>query len=162
MISKEELMQLLIKGRYECYIMKSSDYNPYKKSILYDWDFKVQIGNFVYTDSYRGFNPYSGVEYIYKVGEDIPLWFCDYIGYVNENMGVATEMVYGFLKEARGSHLVNCNGNLFSDYQYENEVLRYETYFQGDINSLLQKEKFFYGDNLIAQQITAGRLKKYD
>jgi hypothetical protein len=159
MISKEDLMQVLIKGRYECYISKSSDYNPYKKSVLYDWEFKTETNGFVFTDSYRGFNPYSGVESVYPVGNDIPIWSCDYIGYVVPDTEIFADKVYEFLKEARGAHLLNCNGNLFSDYKYDNEVFQYKTHFQGDVNAILQVENFYYGDNLVAQQMTAGRLK---
>jgi hypothetical protein len=64
MISLDKLMRILIKGRYECYIKKSADYNPYVKSDLYDWEFKLPINGFVFIDAYRGFNPYSGVEYV--------------------------------------------------------------------------------------------------
>jgi hypothetical protein len=80
MFSQDKLMQILIKGRYECYIKKSADYNPYKKSVLYDWEFKTEIYGFIFTNSYRGFNPYSGVEYVYPAGSDVPIWFCDYVG----------------------------------------------------------------------------------
>ena len=55
MISQDKLMQILIKGRFVCYIRKSFDYNPYKKSVLYDWEFKTEINGFTFTDSYRGF-----------------------------------------------------------------------------------------------------------
>lgn len=157
MISKEDLMQLLIKGRYECYIRKSSDYNPYKKSILYDWEFKTEINGFIFADSYRGFNPYSGVEYVYIAGNDTPIWSCDYVGYVVPDIEISADKVYEFLKEARGAHLLNCNGNLFSDYQYDSGVLQYKTHFQGDVGALLQIENFYCGDKLIAQQMTAGK-----
>ena len=159
MISQDKLMQILIKGRYECYIKKSIDYNPYVKSNLYDWEFKLPIIGFIFTDAYRGFNPYSGVEYVYKSLDELPVWSCDYVGYVNQEATVPTDRVYRFLKEARGAHLLNCNGNLFSDYSFESELFRYETHFQRDVNSLLQIEKFFYGDRLVAQQMTAGKLK---
>jgi hypothetical protein len=52
----------LITGRMECYIKKSPSYNPYTKSDLYDWTFKLETDDLIFTDSYRGFNPYSGVE----------------------------------------------------------------------------------------------------
>lgn len=54
---------------------------------------------------------------------------------------------------------MNCNGNLFSDYSCENGLFRYETHFQGDVGALLQKEDFFFEDKLVAQQLTAGRIK---
>ncbi len=159
MISQDKLMQILIKGRFECYISKSPDYNPYIKSSLYDWEFKTEINGFIFTDSYRGFNPYSGVEYVYSLGNNIPVWSCDYIGYVEPSTEISTDKVYEFLKEARGAHLINCNGDLFSDYHYKNGTLLYKTHFQGDVSALLQIENFYYGDNLVAQQMTAGRFK---
>ncbi len=107
MISQEKLMKTLIKGKYESYIRQNSSYNPYTKSVLYDWEFKLQIDDLIYNDYFRGFNPYSGVEYI-----------------------------------------------------YENNIFQYETYFQGDVTSLLQIENFYYNNLLVAQQMTSGRLKQ--
>jgi len=40
-------------------------------------------------------------------------------------------------------------------------MFKYETVFQGDANSLLQIEDFYYNNLLAAQQITAGRLKQH-
>jgi len=159
LISKEKLMKTLIKGRYECYVRKNSTYNPYTKSLLYDWNFKLQMEDLIFTDSYRGFNPYSGVEYVYEKGIDIPIWSCDYVGYVKQGMNVPAQEVYEFLKEARGNHLKNCSDNLFSNYKHENSVFQYETFFQGDVTSLLQIENFYYKNQLIAQQMTSGRLR---
>lgn len=105
MISKEKLIETIIKGRYEGYVKKSSAYNPYTKSILYDWDFRLEIDDLIFTDSYRGFNPYSGVEYIYDKDNSIPIWSCDYVGYVNQANNVSSAEIYMFLKEARGNHL---------------------------------------------------------
>ena len=101
LISKEKLIKILIKGRYECYVLKDSSYNPYTKSVLYDWDFKLEIDDMIFTDSYRGFNPYSGVEYVYNKDNNIPVWSCDYVGYVNQDANVSSEEIYKFLKEAR-------------------------------------------------------------
>ena len=158
MISEKKLIKALIKGRYECYVKKNSSYNPYTKSKLYDWEFKLKIDDMTFADSYRGFNPYSGVEYVYEKDNNIPVWSCDYVGYVNQASKISSEEVYKFLKEARGNHLMNCQGNLFSNYTYENEMYKYEALFQGDINSILQIENFYFKSLLVAQQITAGRL----
>lgn len=78
---------------------------------------------------------------------------------MNQNPDVSADKVYEFLKEARGVHLLNCKGNLFSDYRFESELLRYETYFQGDVSDILQMENFYYCDKMVAQQKTAGRMK---
>lgn len=160
MISKEKIIKTIIKGRDECYVKKTPSYNPYTKSILYDWDFKLEIDDLIFTDSYRGINPYSGVEYVYEKASSIPVWYSDYVGYVNQDNNVSSEEIYRFLKEARGNHLHTCKNNLFSNYAYENEAFKYETLFQGDISSLLQMENFYYKNMLVAQQITAGRLKR--
>lgn len=160
MISKEKLMKTLIKGKYESYIRQNSSYNPYVKSMLYDWEFKLQINDLIYTDSFRGFNPYSGVEYVYEKNNDIPIWSCDYVGYVKQDAEVFPKEIYKFLKEARGNHLQYCDYNLFSDYRYENEMFHYETYFQGDVTSLLQIENFYYKNLLIAQQMSSCMLKQ--
>lgn len=150
-------MQIIIKGRNDCYIKKSSEYNPYTKSVLYDWEFKTQIDDFIFTDSYRGFNPYSGVEYVYNKHNNFPIWSCDYVGYVKQNTSVSAHEIYSFLKEARASHLKSCNGDLFSNHLYKNNMFKYETSFEGDVSSLLQIEDFYYNNLLIAQQITSGR-----
>jgi hypothetical protein len=162
LVSKEKLIITLIKGRYECYVRKDSSYNPYTKSVLYDWDFKLEIDDMIFTDSYRGFNPYSGVEYVYKKDNNIPVWSCDYVGYVDQDANVSSEEIYKFLKEARGKHLKNCKDNLFSNYTYENDLFKYKTSFQGDVNSLLQIENFYYKNLLVTQQMTAGRLKSLE
>lgn len=160
MISKESLMRILINGRYECYVRKNSSYNPYTKSELYDWDFKLQIDDCIFTDSYRGFNPYSGVEYVFEKDNNMPVWSCDYVGYVKQNEIISDEEIYKFLKEARGNHLKDCNNNLFTDYKYENGIFKYDTFFQGNISALFQIENFYYKDLLIAQQMTSGRLNQ--
>jgi hypothetical protein len=46
MITKEKLMETLIKGRYDCYVKKSPFYNPYKSSKLYDWEFSLELEDF--------------------------------------------------------------------------------------------------------------------
>lgn len=43
LISEGKLIKALIKGRYECYVRKNASYNPYTKSEVYDWDFKLEI-----------------------------------------------------------------------------------------------------------------------
>lgn len=160
MVSEEKLIKAIIKGRYECYVRKNSSYNPYTRSEIYDWDFKLEIDDLIFTDSYRGFNPYSGVEYVYEKDSKIPVWSCDYIGYVNQNSPISSEYIYKFLKEARGNHLKHCQYNLFSDHTYEKGMLKYQTSFQGNLQSLLQIENFYYRNQLVAQQMTAGRLKQ--
>lgn len=160
MITKDQLIKTLIKGRLECYIKKNPSYNPYAQAILYDWEFKLEIDDLVFTDAYRGFNPYSGVEYVYKKNHDIPIWFCDYIGYVNQDINISSGEVYNFLKEGRKKHLDDSKDDLFSNYTYEKDILKYKTSFTGDLSSLLQIEDIYYKEQLVAKQISAGRLKE--
>ena len=160
MIPYDKLMESLITGRYECYVRKNSGYNPYHKSERYDWAFERKIGNLLFTDSYRGVNPYGGVEYLYEDGRGEPSWSCDYVGYVRRDAGIPAESVYAFLKEARGSHLKSCGGVLLSDYQYENGPFRYETVFEGGAASLLQTENICYEDRLVARQLSSGRTRQ--
>lgn len=159
MITQDQLIKALIKGRLECYIKKSPSYNPYTKSILYDWEFKLEMDELIFTDAYRGFNPYSGVEYIYKKNHDIPIWFCDYIGYVNQDMDISSGEIYDFLKEGRKNHLDVCKDDLFSNYNYNKDILKYQTTFMGDLSSLLQIEDIYYKEILVAKQISSGRIK---
>jgi hypothetical protein len=51
-------------------------------------------------------------------------------------------------------------GNLFADFNYEHGYLTYKTYFQGNLTGLLQKEELFFKNELVAQQLSAGRLKE--
>ena len=156
---REKLIEILIRGRNECYVKKSAEYNPYVKSSLYDWEFRMKIDEYVFTDSYRGFNPYSGVEYVYdKEGKDV-VWFCDYVGYVNDNEEIPAEEIYRFLKESRKNHLMNSKEHFFDGYRYEKGLLVYITSFNGNLDALLQMENFYYKGTLIAQQISSGKLK---
>jgi hypothetical protein len=159
MLSKSDLIHTLKIGRIESYVKKTPEYNPYEKSELYDWHFEFKISDLIYTDSYRGFNPYSGVEYIYEINNQIPVWSCDYVGYVNQNDDVSTAKVYDFLKESRRNHLTDPHNDYLFGYHYKNGLFRYETSFHGESDALLQIEKFYYKEQLIAQQISAGRLK---
>lgn len=159
MINEKELMAIIITGRSNCYIKKSSVYNPYVKSNLYDWEFTLQQGDFLFTDAYRGFNPYSGVEYVYHKDLAAPLWYSDYVGYVEDLPEVHPGEVYRFLKESRGKHLEQCLGNLMTDYEYSNGIWYYENRFTGGMQSLLQVENFFYNSQLVARQLSAGRLR---
>ena len=104
------LIEVLIKGRIECYVKKSSAYNPYSPGQIYDWDFKLSWGDYLFSDSYRGFNPYSGVEYIYYKERSEPIWSCDYVGYALAGAGVSEKEIYGFLKQGRGKHLLEWAG----------------------------------------------------
>jgi hypothetical protein len=110
-ITKDQLQELLITGRNECYVKGSSIYNPYISGDVYDWHFELKQGQYTFTDSYRGVNPYSGVKYIYLKGQRVPIWSCDYVGYAMENPFVAEKDIYGILKKGRGSHLLGCGGN---------------------------------------------------
>lgn len=159
MISRELLMDIMIKGRMDCYVSKTDSYNPYRISDIYDWSYKLEVNELLYTDSYRGVNPYSGVEYVYEKDNHIPIWSCDYVGYVNHNSSITTKEVYHFLKEARGEHLQHCDKDLFMNYTYKKGKLKYESSFEGDVHSILQIENYYYENLLIAQHIAAGRLK---
>jgi len=72
-ITTDQLIDMIIFGHTECYIKKSATYNPYVHSNNYDWHFELEQGEYLFTDSYRGFNPYSGVEYIYRKGQPDPI-----------------------------------------------------------------------------------------
>lgn len=158
--SKENLLNVLIQGRLDCYVSKNDHYNPYISSDLYKWHFEKTIDGFRFSDSYRGFNPYGGVEYVRFEGDKLPLWSCDYVGYVIKDTGLKDGEVYHFLKEARGKHLKECNGDLFSDYEYGRDGLFYKLLFQEKNNELLEKADIYYRDHLIAQHIASGKFKR--
>lgn len=159
-ITKSQLFDLLIIGRTESYIKKSSTYNPYVTDDIYDWHFELQHGEYSFTDSYRGFNPYSGVEYIYYKGQREPIWSCDYVGYVLANAAVSEKEVYGLLKKGRGKHLLDCVGNLLADYSYGDGDFDYQTCFSGDPNAILQTEIIYYRSMLVGTQLSAGYLRE--
>lgn len=158
-MTKDELISILITGRTECYVKKSSSYNPYVPGGRYDWDFELACGNYLFTDSYRGFNPYSGVEYIYIKDQRYPIWSCDYVGYAFSSAGVSEKEIYGFLKRGRSKHLTDCAGDLLADYSYKDGNYVYHTRFSGDLKAILQTEELYYQGTLIGIQTSAGYLK---
>jgi len=158
-VTRTEIFDLLILGRTECYIKKSSTYNPYLPGDIYDWDFKLEHGNYLFTDSYRGFNPYSGVEYIYIKDQRNPIWSCDYVGYVLVNATVSEKEIYGFLKKGRGKHLIDCVGNLLVDYSYKDGNFNYQTGFIDNHEAIVQTEEIYYQGTLVGTQVSAGYLK---
>ena len=158
--TKEKLIKVLIQCRLDCYVSKNEKYNPYIKSDLYDWHFEKIIGDLRFTDSYRGFNPYGGVEYVFVKGDSLPVWSCDYVGYVINQRTFNENEIYGFLKEARGKHLLECGGNLFSNYEYKLDNLFYKLLYQEKNNEVLEKVNIYYKDCLIAQHIASGKIRK--
>ena len=150
MIAADALIRAIIKGRTECYVKKSLQYNPYTPSDLYDWEFRLEQGDLIFTDAYRGFNPYSGVEYIYECGHANPCWRCDYVGYVAKEAAAFSGEIYGFLKGADG---------FLMDFTYADGMNRYESRFEGSFDALLQFETIYRDGTLAAQQLTAGQLK---
>ncbi|KLU63322.1 hypothetical protein CEB3_c03020 [Peptococcaceae bacterium CEB3] len=160
MITQAKLFNIIISGRNECYVKKSPTYNPYSPGDIYDWHFKLEQEQYTFTDSYRGFNPYSGVEYIFSKMLRIPIWSCDYIGYALENTSIAEKEIYGFLKKARSAHLLGCDGNLLANYLYEHGGFRYQTTFSGNLNALLQVEEIHFCNYLVGRQVSAGYFKQ--
>lgn len=158
--SKEKLLKVLIQGRLDSYVSKNEHYNPYLRSDLYKWHFEKTIAGFRFSDSYRGFNPYGGVEYVYFEAGQLPLWSCDYVGYVIKDIGLKEGEVYHFLKEARGKQLKECNDDFFSDYEYGRDDLVYKLLFQERNNEVLEKADIYYRDHLIAQHIASGQFKR--
>ncbi|WP_041736799.1 DUF5680 domain-containing protein [Caldicellulosiruptor acetigenus] len=112
------LQKVIIEGRLSCYVKKTKDFNPYIKSDVYDWEFKKEINQYIFKDSYRGFNPYAGVEIIIEKESNKVVWICDYVGYVLDTCPIDANQVYDFLKEARGKHLVECKFNLFLNFTF--------------------------------------------
>lgn len=160
LISEQELWHVLIVGRSQSYVRKSAAYNPYRASSPYDWHAEMNVGGWRFTDSYRGFNPYGGVEYVYPQGSMVPVWSCDYVGYVLENALASANDVYAFLREGRAEHLRHCEGQLNTHYTHQHEAWRYETTFRGDVTALLQIEEIRYQERIVARQVAAGRLRE--
>ena len=160
LLHRDELYRILIDGRQSCYVSKCQTYNPYEKSDIYDWHFEKAIDCYRFTDSYRGFNPYGGVEYIYLLNGSIPIWKCDYVGYVLSNCPVGAHEIYKFLKEARGCHLQECRSNLFSDFTYNKGLYCYMLKFEENSNGVLEKVDIYYDGLFVAQHIASGQLQK--
>jgi len=160
MIVKAQLIDILIIGRTECYVKRSSTYNPYVPGGFCDWNFELEQGEYLFTDSYRGFNPYSGIEYIYIKGRPDPPWSCDYVGYVLTNSFVSEKEIYGFLKKGRGKHLLDCCGNFFADYAYRDGDFGYKSRFNGNLNAILQTEEIYYLGTMVGTQVSAGYLRE--
>lgn len=160
LVTRVQLFDLLIRGRTECYVKKSPTNNPYAPGDIYDWHFELEQGEYLFTDSYRGFNPYSGVEYIYAKGQRDPVWACDYVGYILVDSIVSEQEIYGFLKKGRGKHLLDCSGDLSRDYTFRDGDFGYQTGFSGGPYSLLQIEEVYLHDTLVGRQIAAGYLNR--
>lgn len=153
MISQERLFRIIAEGRSASYVRGA----PYTEvNSLYRWHYEMMIDGCRFTDSYRGFNPYSGVEYVYAGDSQEPIWCADYVGYVRADSPVPDDEVYSFLKRGRGAHLQACEGALNTDFVYDEGPLRYETVFTGDMHNLLQLETFYHNGVFIAQQVTGG------
>ncbi|WAM35609.1 DUF5680 domain-containing protein [Caldicellulosiruptor acetigenus] len=149
------LQRTIIEGRLSCYVKKTKDFNPYEKSDVYDWEFKKEINRYIFKDSYRGFNPYAGVEVIIEKDSNKVVWICDYVGYVLDKCPIGANQVYDFLKEARAKHLVECNDDLFKDFTYEKELLKYKSIFELKATGVLEKTDIYYDKELIAQHIAS-------
>ena len=159
MVNRKQLFSLLILRRTKCYIKKSPTYNPYVPSDIYDWYFELEQGKYLFTDSYRGFNPYSGVEYIYIKDRREPIWACDYVGNVQVNSFISEKDIYGFLKKARGMHLLNCGGDLTQEYSFRDGEFDYLSKFTGNFNAILQTEEIYYRGTIVGTQVSAGYLR---
>lgn len=155
-----EFMKVLVTGRTECYVKKSSSYNPYVPGDKYDWDFELACGDYIFTDSYRGFNPYSGVEYVYTKDQKTPIWSCDYVGYALANTGISEKEIYGFLKRGRSRHLLDCAKDPLIDFSYKDGDFDYKTRFSGELKEVLQIEEIYYHGKLVGMQTSAGYLKE--
>jgi hypothetical protein len=160
LIEESKLIQVLRYGRLECYVKKSPTNNPYCPGEKYDWEFELSVGQYRFTDSYRGFNPYSGVEYIFEHENPIPLWSCDYVGYANIKLGVREKEIYDFLKKARGSHLTDNIQRLFDNYSMREGEFEYVSNFTGNFAALLQIEEISHQGDLVCRQVTSGRLSQ--
>jgi hypothetical protein len=154
-----KIIQAIIDGRISAYVSKTPGYNPYIRADDYDWYFEKSYGIYIFKDSYRGFNPYSGIETVCMNDNGKPVWTCDYVGYVHKNAGVNVSDVYGFLKESRGKHLKECKNDLYSDFEYHKEQFSYKLVFEVHENSILEKADIFYNGKLISQHIASGILK---
>jgi hypothetical protein len=162
LIEESKLIQILRHGRLECYIKKSPTSNPYSPGEKYDWEFEFSFGQYRFTDSYRGFNPYSGVENIFENENPIPFWSCDYVGYADITMGVSTKEIYGFLKKARGNHLNYNSQSLFDRYSMSEGEFDYVSNFSGNLTGLLQIEEITHRGILVCRQVASGRLSSHN
>jgi hypothetical protein len=155
-----KFIRIIIDGRISCYVSKSAEYDPYAKANDdYDWYFQKAYDGYKFTDAYRGFNPYSGMECIYKEGSNTPIWICDYVGYVLQDTDISPAKVYEFLKEGRGAHLKNCVDNLFSDFKYLRDNFTYTVKFEVNNDNILERADIYYKDVLVAQHIASGIIR---
>ena len=142
------------------YVNSTPDYNPYNKAKDdYDWHFENSNDKYKFTDSYRGFNPYSGIECVYANNSTKPFWISDYVGYVDLSCNIDSSKIYTFLKDARGNRLKNCNTDLFTNFDYVKDDLSYILKIQRIDNYVLEKVNILYNDNIVAQHIASGVIK---
>jgi hypothetical protein len=150
-IEERELIEVLITGRLECYAKTSLTFNPYHPGNIYDWEYERLVGKYLFKDSYRGFNPYSGVEYVFEEGKPLALWSCDYVGYAKLKPRVTEKDIYGFLKKGRGGHLKNGRDNFLKTFGFDEGQFKYQSRFNGSLYGLLQIEEIYHEGDLVAQ-----------
>jgi hypothetical protein len=157
-IDELELIEVLITGRLECYAKTSLTFNPYHPGNIYDWEYERLVGKYLFKDSYRGTNPYSGVEYVFEEGKPLALWSCDYVGYAKLKPRVTEKDIYVFLKKGRGGHLKNGRDNFLKTFGFDEGQFKYQSRFNGSLYGLLQIEEIYHEGDLVAQQISAGHI----
>jgi hypothetical protein len=158
LIDERELKEILITGRLECYVKTSPTFNPYQPGEIYDWEFELLVGRYLFKDLYRGTNPYSGVEYVFEEGNPLPLWSCDYVGYAKLKPLVTEKDIYGFMKMGRGSHLKDGRDNFLKNFDFDEGQFTYQSRFNGSLYGLLQIEEIYHEGDLVVQQISSGHL----
>lgn len=126
----------------------------------YDRHFSFDIvGTFLYQDSSRGSNPYSGQEFLIDQKSGKKLWICDYTGYFAQKQSFEPAYVYPVLKSGRLAYLESCGTDLTTAARYEEDGYLYISVTEGPATSMLRHETIYSNDRLIFMQLSNCILK---
>lgn len=157
MILNSKMFHILKMGRIAGYVsVNNRGTSPYKKGDIYPNFFKISADGLMYTDQYRGFNPYSGTEYIYEEGNDKPIWYCDYIGWLEENIEISGKEAYAILRELRSLYIERIVDFARLDFTYEHNEKGIQVSFEGDWDQFKWVEKYYFQGSLIVTHFSCG------
>ncbi len=128
-----QLPQFLVQAKINTYAKSGED----QATVLADGQksFEFEAGSFKYVDTYSGFNPFSGKETVFYLGQAI--WEMSYQGEVLAP-GVEPKEVYQFLKQALGQ--VNVGQPFRGPSHFSDGGFEYRNKVEGDINKFQGKE----------------------
>lgn len=116
--------------------------------------FQVESNDFVYLDTYYGYQPFGGQELLFKRfpdGQKMPIWYMNYGGAcLRTAQRNQVEMIFIHLKNA----LIRVDESypFRGPKNYEFGVISYKSEFLGDLENFSGKEQISYKDGDVLYQ----------